>query len=119
MSPALNLRSATVPSERRRYRRYPIQAGAEVFLFGAHLTAETIDISSGGVLLASRTLLPVGRRVQLSIDWPALLNERCGLRLMVEGKVLRSNENGSAVAILRYEYRTRSRAPLRREMAHA
>jgi hypothetical protein len=119
MSPALNLIATTVPCERRQYRRYRIQAAADVFILGARLTAETIDISSGGVLLASPTLLPVGRRVQLSVDWPARLNERCGLRLRIDGKVLRSHQDGTAIAILRYEYRTRSRASAPQGMARA
>ena len=112
MSPALSLRTATAACERRRHQRYRINTTAQVFLSGVHERVETLDISSGGVLLKSGALLPVGRRVQLFVDWPALLNERCALRLIIEGKIIRSNPEGTAIKIIRYDYRTRYRAPV-------
>jgi hypothetical protein len=109
MSPALNLENATPPYERRRSRRYRIRAAAHLFLSGMREEAETVDISSGGVFLKSRNPLPLGRKVQLLLDWPALLDGTCPLRLMIDGKVLRSSRDGTALRIIRYDYRTRSR----------
>jgi hypothetical protein len=109
MSPALDLTASSAASERRRHRRYRISTAAQVFFSDTHRHTVTIDISSGGVLLKSDGLLPIGRRVQLLLDWPAFLNDRCALRLAIEGKVLRSNPAGTAVEIVRYDYRTRSR----------
>jgi hypothetical protein len=110
MSPALNFKAATLVSERRRHRRYRISTAAQVFFSDVHHDTVTIDISSGGVLLQSHGGLPIGRQVQLLLDWPAFLNERCALRLAIEGRVLRSNPAGTAVEIVRYDYRTCSRS---------
>jgi hypothetical protein len=36
-----------------------------------------------------------------------MLDGRCPLRLVIQGRVLRSSERGSAVRILQYEYKLR------------
>ncbi len=111
MSPAPHLRSGSAPYERRHHQRFPIAARAQFVLAGVQAQAVTSNISSGGVLLKSEMILPVGKQIQLFIDWPALLDQRCPLRLTVVGKVLRSNESGTAVGIIRYDYRIRPKTP--------
>jgi hypothetical protein len=111
MSPTVNLQPSSVPRERRRHQRFPISSAAQVILSGVRGDAVTVDISSGGVLFKSNKLLPLGRRVELLIDWPVALDDRCPLRLMIHGRILRSDLAGTAVEIVRYDYRTRSRAP--------
>jgi hypothetical protein len=44
------------------------------------------------------------------IDWPALLDQRCPLRLVITGKILRSDQTGTAVGIIRYDFRIRPRS---------
>jgi hypothetical protein len=44
--------------------------------------------------------------VELSMNWPFLLNDSCPMKLMIYGCVVCSNEKGAAVAIERYEFRT-------------
>jgi hypothetical protein len=68
--------NGTISSERRHHQRYRIQVAAQVGLAGSLVEAETLDISSGGVLLRTNAFLPVGLRVQWSLAWPAALNER-------------------------------------------
>jgi hypothetical protein len=68
------------------------------------------NISSGGVFLKAQAPLPVGKRVVLLLDWPAMLDGRCPLRLVIQGRVLRSSARGSAVRILRYEYKLHPKA---------
>ena len=79
-------------SERRQRRRYPIFARSEYILAGNRVQATTLDISSGGVFLKTDQLLPVGKRIQVFINWPVLLDQRCPLRLVITGRVLRSDE---------------------------
>jgi len=69
--------------------------------------AVTCDIGSGGVCIDTPDSLPVGKRVRLSLDWPAALDGRHALRLIIIGKILRISERGTAVSILRHEYRLR------------
>jgi hypothetical protein len=112
MSPALDFQQPDrFRGERRRHTRYRISAAAQIFLPGIRCEAVTLDISSGGVLLKSGGFLPVGRQVQLLVDWPTCLNERCALRLVIEGVILRSNADGTAIGIIRYDYRNRSQTP--------
>jgi PilZ domain len=85
----------------------PFTAQAECLLDGTQVLASTKDIGSGGVLLKAEKPLRLGESIQVSIDWPVLLDERCPLRLVIFGKVVRSDDSGSAVGILRYEFRIR------------
>ena len=65
------------------------------------------DIGSGGVFFKAQSPLPVGEQVELLLDWPVMLDGRCPLRLVINGRILRSSARGSAVSVLRYEYRLR------------
>jgi hypothetical protein len=96
-------------SERRQRQRYPIFARSEYILAGNRAQATTLNISSGGVFLKTDQLLPVGERIQVFINWPVLLDQRCPLRLLMTGRVLRSDEAGAAVRTLRYDFKIRVR----------
>jgi len=108
MSPAPGLRFA--PYERRQNKRFPITAQSQYILGGNRAKATTLDISSGGVFLKAEKSLPVGKQIQVLIDWPALLDQRCPLRLVITGRVLRSDSAGTAVGIIRYEFRIRPKS---------
>ena len=107
MSPAPSLRFGNAPYERRHHQRFPITAQCQYILTGIRGQAVTSDIGSGGVLLKPDRLLPVGKQIQVFIDWPALLDQRCPLRLVITGRTLRSNDAGTAIGIIRYEFRIR------------
>jgi hypothetical protein len=77
-------------------RHFPQQAG------------KTINISSKGAIFETTAQLPVGKRVELIISWPAKLNEKCGLKMIAQARVIRSNESRAAVALLTHEFRTQS-----------
>src|SRR5579859_73114 len=79
--------------ERRRSSRYPLTAQAECILPGNRIQAKIRDIGSGGVFLQTEANLRVGQSIQVLIDWPVLLNRQCPLRLVIFGKVLRSDES--------------------------
>jgi hypothetical protein len=64
-------------------------------------------MGSGGILFTTEERLPVGRTVELSVNWPARLDGVCPLKFVAVGRVVRSEENRAAVRIERYEFRTR------------
>ena len=94
-------------AERRQRRRNPIFARSEYILAGNRGQATTVNISSGGVFLKTDQLLPVGKRIQVFINWPVLLDQRRPLQLVITGRVLRSDEAGAAVRKLRYDFKIR------------
>jgi len=96
--------------ERRRHQRFPINVSSRYLLDEARGYATTVNISSGGVLLDTKEILPVGRQVQLWIDWPALLDARCPLRLVIHGRIVRSTYRGTVVGITRYSFRLRPKS---------
>ncbi len=69
-------------------------------------------MSSTGVLFTADQMLLPGRRVEVSISWPAQLNHRCALRLVARGRVVRFDEGRAAVEIQQYEFKTQSIAPV-------
>jgi len=72
-------------------------------------SGQTINIGSGGIAFRSDQPLTPTRYVELSISWPALLDQTCPMRLIVFGRVLRCNGRKSVCSIERYEFRTQSR----------
>jgi hypothetical protein len=97
--------------ERRTKRRFQIDQEVKYkMLYGQRIAetgvGRTMNISSGGVWFSTETMLTSGMPVELSMNWPVLLNDSCPMKLMIYGCVVRSNEKGAAVAIERYEFRT-------------
>lgn len=105
MSPAPKLTKLSVTVDRRRHLRFPITANAEYLLQGRRGEVITSNVSSGGVLVQSTDILPIGERVELRMDWPARLDDGCRLGLVVVGEVLRTTACGTVISVLRYEYR--------------
>ncbi|MCU1234414.1 MAG: type pilus assembly PilZ [Candidatus Solibacter sp.] len=97
--------------ERRTKRRFTIDQEVKYkMLYGQRIAetgaGRTMNISSGGVWFTTENMLTSGMPVELSMNWPVLLNDSCPMKLMIYGCVVRSNEKGAAVAIERYEFRT-------------
>jgi hypothetical protein len=97
--------------ERRGKRRFRIEREARYkLLYGQHIAetgvARTLNISSSGVWFTTEGALPMGVPIELSISWPALLNDYCPMKLMIFGCVIRSTDEGAAINIERYEFRT-------------
>lgn len=70
----------------------------------------TLNISSSGVYFTTDHLLLPGRRMELSISWPAQLNDKCALKLIARGRVVRFEEGRVAIEIQQYEFRTAANA---------
>src|SRR5690242_15662180 len=101
--------------ERRMKRRFHIEQEVRYkMLYGQRIaetgTGKTLNISSSGVWFTTESMLTTGMPVEVSMNWPVLLNDSCPMKLMIYGCVVRSNEKGAAVAIERYEFRTQGRA---------
>ena len=89
------------PIEREvRYRALNKRGGEEAG------EGKTVNISSSGVLFTSNHLLLPGRRMELSISWPAQLNNKCALKLVARGRVIRFEHGRAAIEIQQYEFRT-------------
>jgi hypothetical protein len=66
-------------------------------------------MGSGGVAFSTEHALKPGAFVELSISWPVLLDDSCPMRLIVFGRVLRSQNHNAVCTIDKYEFRTAAR----------
>jgi len=66
----------------------------------------TVDLSSGGILFDARQSLPVGLDVELSINWPVLLNNVAAMQLVVSGRIVRATGTTVAIRMTQHEFRT-------------
>jgi hypothetical protein len=115
------------PTERRSKSRYPMDLNVRfrlrfrnVLLSGE---GRTVNLSARGLLITSQELasshdeITAGARLEISIDWPVLLDGRTPLQLLARGRVVRRGEIDFAVIFDRHEFRTRRSA--KASMAHA
>ncbi len=68
---------------------------------------KTLDISSKGVLFETVQRLRPGKRIEVSVNWPALLEGSCPLKFVAVGRVVRADDSRAAMRIEQYEFRTR------------
>lgn len=99
--------------ERRRSSRFPIEREVRYKTLSQRTeiiqgSGKTLNISSSGVLFTADHDLPVGTRLEVSISWPAQLNEKCLLNLVARGRVTRQESGHLALQIQQYEFRTQS-----------
>jgi hypothetical protein len=99
--------------ERRRSSRFPIEREVRYKTLSQRSeviqgSGRTLNISSSGVLFTTDHDLPVGTRLEVSISWPAQLNEKCLLNLVARGRVTRQESGQLALQIQQYEFRTQS-----------
>jgi hypothetical protein len=100
-----------LPKERRSNRRYDVRLEARWKLLRRRRVldqgaCQTLDFSSGGILLAVDRAFPIGLSVELSIAWPVALDDRTPLQLAVAGRVVRSDNGRAAIRLTQYEFRT-------------
>ena len=99
--------------DRRTAKRFPISLEVRYQPIGTNRPHKrggrgfTVNISSSGVLFTSYSTLPVKQRLELSISWPVLLEGRLPLKLVVRGRVVRSEPGRVAIRIECYEFHTR------------
>lgn len=100
-------------TERRSSVRYPIVLNARYQMLRkrSHYCGigRTVNISSGGFLIASEDNVPEGVRLEVTVGWPALLDGAIELVLVATGAVVRARESSFALELSRYEFRTTKR----------
>jgi len=76
---------------------------------GEAASGKTVNISSSGILFTTeQTLLP-GRRIEMDVSWPAQLDNKCALKLVARGRVVRFEGGCAALEILQHEFRTKAK----------
>ena len=73
---------------------------------GSEDRTRTVQLSSDRLLFESGDDLPYESTVELSIAWPARLNDTVGLQLWIRGRTVRSQNSCTVVEIERHEFRT-------------
>lgn len=99
--------------DRRGTSRFPVREEVRYKVLNSRSAVqagvgETLNIGSGGILFTTQDKLPLGRQVEISVNWPARLDGTCPLKFVAVGRVMRSEMNQAAVRIERYEFRTRA-----------
>ena len=103
-------------ADRRHSDRFPIVREMRYRILNKRNVTEpvagtTVNLSSSGVLFAAEGIMSPGWRVELSINWPVKLNDKCALKLVARGRVVRSERGIAAIEILEHEFRTQATAP--------
>jgi hypothetical protein len=113
-STSLAVSCLPVPAERRVKYRYALDlrvrfrsASAESSFSGA---GQVLNMSSGGILVASKYQITVGALVEMRIEWPSLLNGKVSLQLFAVGRILRREKSGFAATFERHQFRTMKRS---------
>src|ERR1051325_4800201 len=85
-------------SERRRTSRFPVREDVRYRVVQSKAqkvsgSGTTLNIGSNGILFTTEDRLPLGRLVELSVNWPARLDGTCALQFVATGRVVRSETN--------------------------
>jgi hypothetical protein len=97
---------------RRPRLRFPIQQdvryqcvkGSRILAVGL---GRTLEFSSHEVRFTTQQALKQGQKMRLAVDWPALLDNSCRMKLEIFGWIVDCEPDTAAVKIERYEFRTR------------
>jgi PilZ domain-containing protein len=98
--------------ERRCTSRFPVREDVRYRVVSSKSgsvtgSGTTLNIGSGGILFTTQDRLPLGRTVEVSVNWPARLDGTCPLQFAATGRVVRSDDRQAVVRIDRYEFKTR------------
>ena len=106
--------SPGISGERREKKRFVMERNVRFRVLNQDRAAavgcgKTINVSSQGVAFATETELPVGVTIELSIEWPALIDNACRLQLVGFGRVLRSSGGVTVSTLEQHDFRTLGR----------
>lgn len=106
------VKDAGSAADRRTNARFPCRLAVsyqalEHPFFSGTATSETLNISSKGLLFSTDEALQPGQLLQVSVDWPARLENQVPLKLVAEGRIVRNLNGQAAMRIDKYEFRTR------------
>lgn len=98
-------------ADRRRNNRFPVNEELKYRIMHKASrisgSGKTLNMGSGGLLFTTEEKLPLGRHVEIAMNWPARLGGTCPLKFVATGRVVRAETARAAVRIERYEFRTR------------
>lgn len=105
----------TQNKDRRGADRFPIEREVRYKVLSKKSVDEsgvgrTVNMSSNGILFTSEHVLLPGRRLEVSVSWPAQLNNQTPLKLVARGRVIRFEGGQTAIEIQQYEFRTSAKA---------
>jgi hypothetical protein len=98
--------------EKRKSNRFPVHQGIQYRDIDPRQGKSaggglTLDMSGSGIRISIQEPIPIGRILEVSVDWPVRLDETCPLKVVLVGRVVRCEADWAALSILRYEFRTR------------
>jgi hypothetical protein len=101
-------------NERRRARRFPLRREARYTILEAHkrnapVGTETLDMSSGGMCLRCTEAPAPGSRMDVAVNWPAVLENGCRLKLVARARVMWRSKEAVGLMIERHEFRTQGK----------
>src|SRR4051794_1447306 len=90
--------------ERRGTTRFPVREEVKYRVLqgksaNASGTGKTLNIGSRGILFTTEGKLPMGRMIELSVNWPARLGGTCALKFVAVGRIVRADLDRAAVRI--------------------
>ena len=95
--------------ERRSRRRFPLALAVEYKMSGRRErcgSGRTCNISSTGLLLEVADGQPISGSIELTVNWPCVLDGTCALKLLVKGRVVRVDGRSIAIESIQHEFRT-------------
>jgi hypothetical protein len=98
-----------IVSERRSRVRYPLVLMVRYRTLGQRLHSghgQAVNLSSGGALVSGQHELRVGTDLEVSIEWPTLLDGCVPLQLVAISSVVRCGPCCFAVSFRRHQFRT-------------
>ncbi|MDP9115311.1 MAG: PilZ domain-containing protein [Acidobacteriota bacterium] len=102
--------------ERRSKVRFPLELRVRYRSLAKRCPAEgtgvVVNMSRSGVLISSEHGISEDVRVELSIEWPSLLDGRVPLQVVTVGRVVRCAQGHFAVVLSRYQFRTSKKTKL-------
>ncbi|PWU00511.1 MAG: hypothetical protein C5B51_25070 [Terriglobia bacterium] len=103
----------SILSKRKSDRRYPIAlpvryAAREEGVIFAKGTGRTSSIGGKSIVFVTEQPLLVGLNVDLTMDWPALLDNSVPLQIAIRGKIGHAEGNQVLLQISGHEFRTRA-----------
>lgn len=104
------LAPGTERADRRSATRFPMDREVRYKIATTNTielgSGRTINMASGSVLFTTERTLALGERLEVAVDWPAQLDNKHPLKLVIGGRVVRSEPECAAITIERYEFRT-------------
>lgn len=95
--------------ERRSRQRFPLALAVEYRMLGKAErfgSGQTRNISSTGLLFEIAEPQPLSGSIELMVSWPCLLDGMCALKLVMRGRIVRSEGIGIAIQSKQHEFRT-------------